>query len=179
MIQKGSASSPTMFSIIMSEICLELKKGINWNGTNMFLGCQKIEYHSKHCNIDPKEKVILEELTVVGKTSSCSCRTGILTQNREWKMMKKKKNVSNLEFKVHTFKYILHLFVQISRGPPPVNYTSATDWQMAVWRDITLRRLLVPTFVITSATSQTSSCSFVLTRLSWLRSRLNSHFKTL
>ena len=43
----------------------------------MFLGCQKIEYHAKHRNIDPKEKGIWEDLTVVGKASSCSCRTGI------------------------------------------------------------------------------------------------------
>ena len=43
----------------------------------MFLGCQKIDYHAKHCNIDPKEKEIQGDLTVVGKTSSCSCRTGI------------------------------------------------------------------------------------------------------
>ena len=43
----------------------------------MFLGCQKIEYHAKHCSIDPQEKGISEDLTAVGKTSSYSCRTGI------------------------------------------------------------------------------------------------------
>jgi hypothetical protein len=43
----------------------------------MFLGCQKINYHAKHYNIDPKEKGILEDLSFVGKTSSCSYRTGI------------------------------------------------------------------------------------------------------
>ena len=30
-----------------------------------------------HCNINPKAKEIQEDLTVVGNTSSCSCRTGI------------------------------------------------------------------------------------------------------
>ena len=48
---------------------------INRNGTKIFLGCQKLDYHAKHCNIDPKEKGIYKDLTVVGKTSSCSCRT--------------------------------------------------------------------------------------------------------
>ena len=43
----------------------------------MFLGCHKIDYHANHCNINPKAKEIQEDLTVVGKTSSCSCRTGI------------------------------------------------------------------------------------------------------
>ena len=28
------------------------------NGTNMFLGCQKIDYHANRCNINPKEKEI-------------------------------------------------------------------------------------------------------------------------
>ena len=52
-------------------------KNFNWNETNMFLGCQKIDYHAKHCNVDPKEKVIWEDLTIVGNTCSCSCRSGI------------------------------------------------------------------------------------------------------
>ena len=38
----------------------------------MFLGCQNIDYHAKHCNIDPRKKGIQEDLTVIGKTSSCS-----------------------------------------------------------------------------------------------------------
>jgi hypothetical protein len=42
----------------------------------MFLGCQKIEYGAKHCSIAPKKKGIFEDLAVLGKTSSCSCRTG-------------------------------------------------------------------------------------------------------
>ena len=54
-----------------------ISKIINRNGTNMFLGCQKIDYHTKHCNTDPNEKGIWEALTVVGNTSSCSCRTRI------------------------------------------------------------------------------------------------------
>ena len=57
----------------------------------MFLGCQRIEYHANHCNINPKEKGIWENLTVVGKTCSCSCRTEIVTQNSEWKKKKNKK----------------------------------------------------------------------------------------
>ena len=52
-------------------------KIINRNGTNMFLGCQKIYYRANHCNINHKGKEILKVLNVVGKTSSCSCRTGI------------------------------------------------------------------------------------------------------
>ena len=43
----------------------------------MFLRCQKIDYHANHCNINPKEKEIQEDFTVVGKTISCGCRTGI------------------------------------------------------------------------------------------------------
>ena len=43
----------------------------------MLLGCQKKDYHAKHYNIAPKEKGIWEDLTVVGNTSSCICRTGI------------------------------------------------------------------------------------------------------
>jgi hypothetical protein len=42
----------------------------------MFLGYQKIDYDANYCNIDPKEKGILE-FTIVGNTSSCGCRTGI------------------------------------------------------------------------------------------------------
>ena len=45
--------------------------------TKMLLGCQKIDYHENHCNINPKAKEIQEDLTVVGKTRSCSRRTGI------------------------------------------------------------------------------------------------------
>ena len=43
----------------------------------MFLGCQKIDSHANNCNIDPNEKEIQEDLTVVRKTSSCGCRAGI------------------------------------------------------------------------------------------------------
>ena len=28
----------------------------------MFLGCQKIDYYAKHCNVEPKEKWILPSL---------------------------------------------------------------------------------------------------------------------
>ena len=28
------------------------------NGTKMFLGCQKIDYHANYCNINAKEKEI-------------------------------------------------------------------------------------------------------------------------
>ena len=52
------------------------------------------------------------------------------------------------------------------KGATPVNYTSATDWQI-VRRDnvisITLRRLLMSTFIIRSADSPSSSypiCSY-------------------
>ena len=34
---------------------------IEWNSKlaiRLFLGCQKIHYHEKYCNIDPKEKAI-------------------------------------------------------------------------------------------------------------------------
>ena len=36
---------------------------MNWNGTNVFLGSQKIEYHANHWNIDLKEKGIYKNLT--------------------------------------------------------------------------------------------------------------------
>jgi hypothetical protein len=31
----------------------EISTIFNCNGTNMFLGCQKLYYHAKHFNIDP------------------------------------------------------------------------------------------------------------------------------
>ena len=56
----------------------------------MFLGCQKIDQHANHSNTNLKEKDIQEDLTVVGKTSSCGCRTGI-DLKCEWNKKKKKK----------------------------------------------------------------------------------------
>ena len=45
-IHKRSPPMPILSQIVLIIII----------GTNMFLGCQKIDYHAKHYNIDPKEK---------------------------------------------------------------------------------------------------------------------------
>ena len=48
---------------------------LEWN--QHVLRMPENNYHENHCNIDRKEEGIKEDLTVLGKTSSCSCRTGI------------------------------------------------------------------------------------------------------
>ena len=62
--------------------------------TKMETICQKIDYHADHC----KEREIYEDLTVVGKISSCSCRTGIDYPNgrRRSKVKKLHLNIINI-----------------------------------------------------------------------------------
>ena len=78
-------------------------------------------------------------------------------------------------------KLNLNLWLTAPKGATPVNQTSTTDWQMAVRRDIvisiTLRRLIMSTFLIKSPTSQSSSYPIVLTRLGGSHSRPNPHLK--
>ena len=56
----------------------------------MFLGCQKIDYHAKHCNIDPKEKVFRKTLPSLERPVSVIAERELITQNCEWKKKKKK-----------------------------------------------------------------------------------------
>jgi hypothetical protein len=73
----------------------------------------------------------------------------------------------------------MKLWFTAPKGVTPAIYTSATDYRMTVQRDyeigITLRRLLMSTFLIRSNTCQTSSYPIVLTRLGGPRSRPNQY----
>ena len=60
------------------------------------LGCQKIDYHAKHCNIDPKEEGIQEDFTVVGRRVHVVVERELITQNCEWK---KKKKIRSLQIR--------------------------------------------------------------------------------
>ena len=62
------------------------------------------------------------------------------------------------------------------KGAIPVIQTFAIDWQMISQRDNKLS-ILMSTFLIRSATSQSSSYPVVLTRLGGPRSRPNPHLK--
>ena len=53
----------------------------------MFLGCQKIDYHAKYCNIDPKDRGPYRRW----KDQFMQLQNGNRTQNCEWKKKKKKK----------------------------------------------------------------------------------------
>ena len=47
----------------------------------MFLGCQKIDNHTEHCNIDPKEKTLLS----LERPVHVVAEQELITQNCEWK----------------------------------------------------------------------------------------------
>ena len=58
-----------------------MSKIINWNGTNMLLGCQKIDYHAKHCNINPKEKGFWKTLPLFERPVHVVAELELITQN--------------------------------------------------------------------------------------------------
>ena len=92
----------------------------------MFLGCQKIDYHAKHCNIEPRKKGFRKTLQSLERPVHVVAERELIAQNCEWrkkneeeeeeeekkkkeeeKKKEKKKKKKNKKKNLHCFRFLL------------------------------------------------------------------------